>query len=441
MEKSTNKNKNNNNSKRPGFRPVGKAKGKLVNPGIAGGSGSGSGSGSSSSGIGRNVAAKMTTPKPSEGQGHVQNLPQTESGTASTTAHSSSGPGSIAATSTTPATTSAQTPSVKVGSRKRKQSTGVSISLIRNQPSGTTTTTAPTTIQKARPSTRQRKITPTVIPDATAIAPTRAETGLDQASDGSRTKENASLPLRTVARRSTALVLANTPTLMASVPAVPPQDQHLLQRLASENPDALRLRTFCSVFKGTKQPRTKRKGTGTNAAQRTNNTSNTINNKGSKNNNDVHSHTNKATAHNSHNVMTPDVTGAPVVKIVDGEIVLQESSLVVPGQRRTVQEVEEEFQDVVEEDAQLAIVGASYNSFVNRKGPQHWTVNDTKRFFEGLRQMGTDFCSMEAFFENRTRKQLKRKYRQELIRNPALVEMALDPKNRTAVGKWHFGFL
>lgn len=136
--------------------------------------------------------------------------------------------------------------------------------------------------------------------------------------------------------------------------------------------------------------------------------------------------------------MTPDAMGAPVVKIVDGEIVLQESSLMVPGQRRTVQEVEEEFQDVVEEDAQLAIVGASYNSFVNRKGPQHWTIDETKKFFEILRQMGTDFCSMEAFFENRTRKQLKRKYRQELIRNPALVELALDPKNRTAVGMYPY---
>ena len=124
------------------------------------------------------------------------------------------------------------------------------------------------------------------------------------------------------------------------------------------------------------------------------------------------------------------------MQVIDGEIVLQESSLLVPGQRRTVQEVEEEFQDVVEEDAQLAIVGASYNSFINRKGPQHWTLKETERFFEGLRQLGTDFCSMEAFFDNRSRKQLKRKYRTELIRNPSLVEMALDPRNKTKVGEY-----
>ena len=423
----------NKNKKRPGFRPVGKSKGKPVNPGIAG-----SGSGSSSNKAATEIAAPN---QQTEQQGNVQNVRHSGNSSGAATVHWSSNTVDVprtvdqssipAVTAGTSTASSTQTPSIKVGNRKRKQSTGISITMRTNQRSNTTTTT-----QKTRP-TRPRKSARAMIPEGTAIAPSRAETGLELTSDTSRTKENASLPLRTLTRRSTALVMANAPTLMASTPAVPPQDQHLLQRLASENPDAVRLRTFCSVFKGKKQPRAKRKGTGTNVAERTNKTSNNNSNKASKNSNHD---ANSQTIHNNH-VMTPDVTGAPVVKIVDGEIVLQESSLVVPGQRRTVQEVEEEFQDVVEEDAQLAIVGASYNSFVNRKGPQHWTVDDTKRFFEGLRQMGTDFCSMEAFFENRTRKQLKRKYRQELIRNPALVEMALDPKNRTAVGKYPWVYL
>ena len=127
-------------------------------------------------------------------------------------------------------------------------------------------------------------------------------------------------------------------------------------------------------------------------------------------------------------------TGAPVVQMINGEIVLEESSLMFPGQRRSVKEVEEEF-DVIEEDAQLAIVGASYNSFVNRKGPQHWNVTETKQFYQALRQLGTDFTSMESLFENRTRKQLKRKYTAELSKNPKLVEMALKPDYQKDVGK------
>lgn len=205
---------------------------------------------------------------------------------------------------------------------------------------------------------------------------------------------------------------------------VVPQDRDLLQRLQAENPEGVRLKTFCSTFKVDKDHRRRREEQAGNVPitrpKQNNNEGNTTNNQ------------NNFTGRNA-----PENSGTPVVTIVDGEIVLQESSLMVPGQRRTVEEVEEEYQDVVEEDTHLAIVGASYTSFVDRKGPHRWTLEDTKRFFEALRQMGTDFCSMEHFFENRTRKQLKRKYQAELVRNPTLVEMALDPKKKAKVGTCH----
>lgn len=123
----------------------------------------------------------------------------------------------------------------------------------------------------------------------------------------------------------------------------------------------------------------------------------------------------------------------PQVKIVDGEIVLQESSIMVPSARKTVQEVEEEYQDVVEEEGHSTIVGASYNSFVARRKPQHWAVEETKLFYNALRQVGADFVTMEAFYRNRTRKQLKKKYQIELVKNPRLIELALDPRNKLPV--------
>ncbi|KAI2510550.1 Myb DNA-binding like [Fragilaria crotonensis] len=123
----------------------------------------------------------------------------------------------------------------------------------------------------------------------------------------------------------------------------------------------------------------------------------------------------------------------PQVKIVDGEIVLQESSIMVPSARKTVQEVEEEYQHVVEEEGHTTIVGASYNSFVARRKPQHWAVEETKLFYNALRQVGADFVTMEAFYRNRTRKQLKKKYQIELVKNPRLIELALDPRNKLPV--------
>eukprot|EP00980_Cylindrotheca_fusiformis_P004202 scaffold912_cov119-Cylindrotheca_fusiformis.AAC.18 len=182
------------------------------------------------------------------------------------------------------------------------------------------------------------------------------------------------------------------------------QDNNILERLKAENPEGVRLSSFCSSFKGKRTKRDADDKAPSSPQKKDKSNTTTLPRK-----------------------VSSEQTGAPAVQIVDGEIVLQESSLRFPGQRRSVKEVEEEF-DVVEEDAQLAIVGASYNSFVNRKGPRHWSMDETKRFYEALRQLGTDFCSMEAFFENRTRKQLKRKYTAELSKNPELVEMALNPK-------------
>ena len=130
---------------------------------------------------------------------------------------------------------------------------------------------------------------------------------------------------------------------------------------------------------------------------------------------------------------TEQRTAGPIVQIVNGEIVLQESSMVVNS---STTKPEDEF-SVVEEEAQLAVVGASYNSFVKRKKPQHWSVEETQRFYEALRQFGTDFGTMEIYFDSkRSRKQLKRKFQVESTRNPQLVERALDPTARIEIGRF-----
>lgn len=139
----------------------------------------------------------------------------------------------------------------------------------------------------------------------------------------------------------------------------------------------------------------------------------------------------------------PAPVGIPTVHVVDGQIVLQESSLVLPV-RRTIREVEEEFQDnIVEEDAQPAIVNASYSSFRTKrgatetvkKGPSIWSTKETYEFFQALRMLGTDFGAMEAMFDGtRTRRQLKFKYKRELARNPDLVEKLTDPRFKAEIG-------
>ena len=226
------------------------------------------------------------------------------------------------------------------------------------------------------------------------------------------------------------------------VPAFSENDQAILNQVASEVKEKGEkpLNLFCTSFKGQKRRARDKDGSKNSSNKKNNGEGKNSTNRASKGTTDS-SAVNRET---SDKRVDETTTGAPSVQIIDGEIVLQESSVMLPA-RRTVQEVEEEFRDnVVEEDEQLNIVQASYTSFITKgdhgktRKKGSWTVKETERFYFALQQLGTDFGSMEAlFFENqRTRKQLKNKYRRELAKNPDLVEeLALNPKYQTKLGK------
>lgn len=138
----------------------------------------------------------------------------------------------------------------------------------------------------------------------------------------------------------------------------------------------------------------------------------------------------------------------PTVQIVNGEIVLQENSVVFQGVGALQNPGNAADMTVVEEEAEMAVVGASYSSFATGKRAsraQHWSVAETHLFYEALRQVGVDFGCMETYFETaaaanaagdiriRHRRQLKNKYAAELKRNPQLVERALQPAGRVGI--------
>ena len=140
----------------------------------------------------------------------------------------------------------------------------------------------------------------------------------------------------------------------------------------------------------------------------------------------------------------------PVVQIINGEIVVQESSLDYFENGNNNNQIEDSTENytIVEEDTQLAVVNAKYTSFLpesKQRKSNCWNTDDTIHFYHALRQVGLDFCTMELMFNNnnddeekstkpRTRKQLKRKYQMEMIRNPELVEKAMNPNAKIAIG-------
>lgn len=135
-----------------------------------------------------------------------------------------------------------------------------------------------------------------------------------------------------------------------------------------------------------------------------------------------------------------------MVQVVNGEIVLQEHCMVFQGSGAgNTGRDDGQAMAVVEEEAETAIVGATYFSFATGRRAKRqvhaWSVDETKLFYEALRQVGLDFGTMEAYFDastapgikKRERRQLKKKYQVELARNPALVERALKPAGRVGI--------
>jgi hypothetical protein len=200
-------------------------------------------------------------------------------------------------------------------------------------------------------------------------------------------------------------------------PEKTPPQQHQVETLADIPEDTSgqpNLSTYCSRFKSKRKPKNTTSETATTIQAPV--LDNTVNSQ-----------------------VQPQPPSGPIVQVINGEIVLQASSLVVAGTSNATS-TNDYNTIVVEEEAQLAVVGASYNSFVARRAPQHWSVDETRLFYEALRQVGTDFGTMEAYFDTRrTRKQLKRKYQCESAKNPALIEKALTPSAMKEIGRLHCG--
>ena len=109
----------------------------------------------------------------------------------------------------------------------------------------------------------------------------------------------------------------------------------------------------------------------------------------------------------------------PTVEIVNGQIVIKESSLVAGSRSGTNYD---DYEEVEEENYGTA----RYSSFTKRRPSPTWGIEETKLFYSALRQCGTDFTNMQAFFPGRTRRQLKLKYYMEEKHHPDLIDYAIN---------------
>ncbi|AQK73281.1 Homeodomain-like superfamily protein [Zea mays] len=80
--------------------------------------------------------------------------------------------------------------------------------------------------------------------------------------------------------------------------------------------------------------------------------------------------------------------------------------------------------DITEEHVQNA-TKLNYHSYMNKPARGKWSKSDTDLFYEGLRQFGIDFAMIQQLFPDKTRHQVRQKFKSEERKNPLLVHDAI----------------
>ena len=116
----------------------------------------------------------------------------------------------------------------------------------------------------------------------------------------------------------------------------------------------------------------------------------------------------------------------PRMRIVNGNIVMDDSSLAIDRHARARAAAENQGLEEVRENAFSKLITSG--SYMKKKRGQIWDHSDDQIFFRALRQFGTDFEMIAKLFPSRDRHQIKCKYKKEEKTDPHRL-------NRILLGK------
>ena len=120
----------------------------------------------------------------------------------------------------------------------------------------------------------------------------------------------------------------------------------------------------------------------------------------------------------------------PQMRIVNGEIVLDSSSLQIDRHANAARNAED--LEEVEENPLTRRINAG--SFAKRSKPESWDEEMTDLFYRGLRMFGTDFMMISKMFPGRTRRQIKLKFGSEERKYPERIkETLLGPRESVSL--------
>ncbi|KAL7937616.1 hypothetical protein V8C35DRAFT_292995 [Trichoderma chlorosporum] len=120
----------------------------------------------------------------------------------------------------------------------------------------------------------------------------------------------------------------------------------------------------------------------------------------------------------------PPPASGPQFRIVDGQIIIDQSSLVMDRHARAAA-TRGDMETVEENDFTRLITSSSFMNTSKLRGPNIWTEEETELFYRGLRMFGTEFEMISKMFPNKQRRHVKLKYNREERHCPHLINAAL----------------
>lgn len=109
----------------------------------------------------------------------------------------------------------------------------------------------------------------------------------------------------------------------------------------------------------------------------------------------------------------------------NGEMVLDEQSLVVENEQQKQNRILLANTNIVYDDD----LSANYGYYKRQKRTKEWLEAETVKFYRCLNTVGTYFSLMLNLFPNRSRRDLKLKFKKEERNNPGLIDKALLKHN------------
>lgn len=125
-------------------------------------------------------------------------------------------------------------------------------------------------------------------------------------------------------------------------------------------------------------------------------------------------------------VKTPSAMPVPQLRLnANGEMVLDETTLVIENEQQKQNRILLANNTVVYHDD----LSGNYGYYKRQQRTKEWPHDETVKFYRCLNTVGTDFSLMLNLFPNRSRRDLKLKFKKEERSNPQLIDKALLKHN------------